>query len=115
MIATSPVRNDINNLGPGSQIEMQQSCTAYQQSSMQWAHINGYGDQNNPMAHHHNNHHGMHHPHSQSAYDQLMGFSGSDEEDCFDQMSDANGDDSVSSEEELNDSRIQKLKKWQKK
>lgn len=99
MIATSPVRNDINNLGPGAHVEIQQSATAYQSSTMSWnLNMNGLGDMNNPM-----DPGRQMHP---SAYDQMMGF-GSDEEDCYDQLSDQ-GDDS-SSVGGLDDTRIQQL------
>lgn len=100
MVASSPMRNDINNLGPGSQIEIQQSATAYQ-NSMNWnlpmGAMNDMGQlgQDGRQLHH-------------SGYDQIMGF-GSDEEECYDQMSDQNGDDSVSSVGGLDDTRIQQL------
>ena len=45
---------------------------------------------------------------SNSGYDHMMGF-GSDEEDCYDQLSDQGGDDSASSVGGLDDSRIQQL------
>lgn len=99
MVASSPVRNDINNLGPGSQVEIQQSATAYQASAMGWSMgMNGLGD----MGGMNDNGRQMH------TYDQMMGF-GSDEEDCFDQLSDQGGDDSVSSVGGLDDTRIQQL------
>lgn len=108
MVATSPVRNDINNLGAPNQVEIQQTSAAYQSSTMPWKtmnefSMNGLGDMNNPMGHSMTSPNGrqMH-----SAYDQMINF-GSDEEDCFDQLSD-NGDDSVSSVG-LDDSRIQQL------
>jgi hypothetical protein len=96
MIASSPQRNDIGNLGPGSQIEMQQSASAYQQSALQWANGGGY-DPSNPMS-------GPPPPHM-SSYEHLMGFSGSDEEDCYDDEPNG-GDDSDSSDD---DTRIQQL------
>lgn len=100
MVATSPIRNDINNLGPGSQIEIQQSATAYQ-NSMNWnLPMNGM----NEMSHLGHDSRQMHH----AGYEQMMGF-GSDEEECYDQMSDQNGDDSVSSVGALDDTRLQQL------
>ncbi|CAF0816578.1 unnamed protein product [Brachionus calyciflorus] len=94
MVATSPMRNDIGNLGPGSQVEIQQSANAYQ-NSLGW-NLHGMGDMGQMGQYNHSN------------YDQMMGF-GSDEEDCFDQMSDQGGDDSVSSVGGLDDTRIQQL------
>jgi hypothetical protein len=118
MIATSPIRNDIGNLAPGSQIEMQQSVSAYhnsmqQQQQQQWnSHhhamngMNASGD-GMGMGYAPNQMGGMpHHGHYQ--YDQMMGFSGSDEEDCFDHMSDQGGDDSNSSDA-IDETRIQQL------
>ena len=94
MIASSPMRNDIGNMQPGQQIEMQSTNQAY--SSMNWKSMdfNPSGDMSHQM----------------SAYDhQLMSGFASDEEDCFDQLSDAGGgDDSVSSVG-LEDSRLQQL------
>ena len=49
----------------------------------------------------------QHQQQQHSNYDQMMGFQ-SDEEDCFDQLSDQGGDDSVSSVG-LDDTRIQQL------
>lgn len=127
MVATSPLRNDINSLGPGAQVEMQPTAQAYlnqtSSSSSSWMSClggeMGASGSGNGTGHHHmmvggsggmsggmpggmGMMSGMSGP-----YDQLgnvMGGSsaagfGSDEEDCFDQMSDqeGGGDDSVSS------------------
>lgn len=101
MIASSPVRNDISNLGPGSQIEMQSTSNAYQASSVQW--MNGNGSSYDPSMHHH--HHLGGSSGGQMNYENtLIGYSGSDEED-FDQLSDPNGDDSSDDD----DTRIQQL------
>jgi len=88
MIASSPMRNDINNLPPGHQIEMQHTSQAY--ASMSWSGHNGDQLGHAGMYEHQIN---------------MSGF-GSDEEDCYDQMSDAdgNGDDSS-----LDDTRLQQL------
>jgi hypothetical protein len=131
LIAGSPLRNDINNLGQGSQIEMQHTTNAYHhhhQSShaLSWKQmtegfsLNGQimTDSMNGGPSGLNNQNGMsmqqlqqqqHQQQQQqhSNYDQMMGFQ-SDEEDCFDQLSDQGGDDSVSSVG-LDDTRIQQL------
>ena len=101
-MASSPVRNDINNLGAPNQVEIQQSAAAYQSSSLAWKtmtefNLNGLGDINGQMCHD---------GRQMQSYDH-MNF-GSDEEDCFDQLSDQGGDDSESSGG-LDDSRIQQL------
>ena len=126
MIATSPVRNDISNLAPGAQIEMHQSATAYQ-NSLQWSAMNMSASQMSAYAidpstqmgmgvayhHHQQQQHSHPHLHSQNSYDQMMGFSGSDEEeDCFDQISDheaGDDNDSTNSSDELTETRIQQL------
>lgn len=99
MIASSPIRNDISNLHGGQQVEMQRTSQAYASMSA-W----GMSDSSGPGT-------GNGMVHNQlSAYDQqlISGFA-SDEEDCFDQLSDTGGgDDSVSSVG-LDDSRIQQL------
>lgn len=112
MIAGSPLRNDINNLGPGSQVEMQHTSNAYlhhhqSNHALSWKQMTeGYNLSSQLMDSNGNptNQNGnlMH-----SNYDQMMGFQ-SDEEDCFDQLSDQGGDDSVSSVG-LDDTRIQQL------
>ena len=95
------MRNDISNLQPGQSIEMQQTNQAY--ASMNWKGMadfdQGGNNPNDPM-----------NPGHMSAYDhQLMSGFASDEEDCFDQLSDTGGaDDSISSIG-LEDSRIQQL------
>jgi hypothetical protein len=101
MVASSPVRNDINNLGAPNQVEIQQSAAAYQSSSLAWKtmtefNLHGMGD--GQM---------MHQQMHSASYDH-MNF-GSDEEDCFDQLSDQGGDDSEESSGGLDDSRIQQL------
>lgn len=98
MIASSPMRNDIGNLHGGQQVEMQHTSQAYASMSA-WAMSDSSGGTGNGMVHN-----------QLSAYDQqLMSGFASDEEDCFDQLSDAaGGDDSVSSVG-LDDTRIQQL------
>ena len=132
MIAGSPLRNDISNLGQGSQVEMQHTSNAYHQhhnhsSAISWKQMTegfslngqilgadqlagGGGGQTSSqmMQHqHHMQHQNMGGGGPAGAYDQMMGFQ-SDEEDCFDQLSDQGGDDSVSSVG-LDDTRIQQL------
>ena len=111
MVASSPVRNDINNLGPGNQVEIQPSASAYQTSAMSWKTMNEYSlNGMNDI----NLTHGMTSPngrqsmqHTNVAYDQMISF-GSDEEDCFDNLSDQGNDDSVSSNG-IDETRIQQL------
>lgn len=143
MVATSPMRNDINSLGPGASIEMQPTTQAYlnqtSSSSSSWMSClgGGGGDMTTGggggTSHHHmmvggsvgmsGSSMGMMGG-SIGSYDQLGGVMGgasgagfgSDEEDCFDQMSDQDGcgDDSVSSSggggpSGLDETRIQQL------
>jgi len=91
MIASSPMRNDISNLQPGQQIEMHHANQAY--ASMSWPGQSGVGGEQL-------SHSGM--------YDHQINMSGfgSDEEDCFDQMSDGDGAGDDSS---LDDTRLQQL------
>ena len=107
MIASSPIRNDISNLQGGSQIEMQQTNQAY--SSMTWKGMVSEFSSGLASAIGNDMHHMHHHNqlNSSSVYDQMIGFA-SDEEDCFDQLSDGQNDDSESSVG-LEDSRIQQL------
>lgn len=103
MVASSPVHNDINNLGAPNQVEIQQSSAAYQSSSLAWKtmtefNLNGLNDINGQM---------MHQQMHAASYDH-MNF-GSDEEDCYDQLSDQGVDDSDDSNGGLDDSRIQQL------
>ena len=112
MVATSPVRNDMNNLGPGSQVEIQSSATAYQSNSMSWKTMNDFGmnglnDMNNSMGHSISSPNSRQMGQPGGPYDQMMGF-GSDEEDCLDNFSDNGGDDSVSSVG-FDETRIQQL------
>jgi hypothetical protein len=132
MVATSPLRNDLSNLGPGSQIEMQQTSNAYQSSGMAWKPMNEYAGMNglngtvgnelsvgSSMASPSSGGAGgsgvggggvgsggrqMH----SNSFDQLINFT-SDEEESFDQMSDQGGDDSTSSVGMDDSSRIQQL------
>ena len=109
MVATSPVRNDINALGSGSQVEMQQTSQAYHHqssnaSALAWKQqLSEFGLADMGSSHHHHHHHPM------ASYEMGDGGFGSDEEDCFDQMSDQGGDDSASSVGGLDDTRIQQL------
>jgi hypothetical protein len=111
MVASSPVRNDMNSLGPGNQVEIQPSASAYQTSAMSWKSINDYSlNGMNDI----NLTHGMTSPngrqsmqHTNVAYDQMISF-GSDEEDCFDNLSDQGNDDSISSNG-IDETRIQQL------
>ena len=110
MVATSPIRNDINNLGAPNQVEIQQSASAYQSSSLAWKtmteyNLNGGAGSSDQMNGGQMMHDAARQMHANS-YDH-MNF-GSDEEDCFDQLSDQAGDDSESSVG-LDDSRIQQL------
>lgn len=103
MVATSPVRNDINNLGPGNQVEIQQASAAYQTSNMPWKTLGDYGSMGGM-----NGGSGSDMGGASGSYDQLMSFA-SDEEDCFDPLSDQGGDDSGDGSVGLEDSRIQQL------
>jgi hypothetical protein len=121
MIATSPLQNDISNLGTQNQVDIQTTSNSYnnthqshinssQQAHVQWMsnstnNPNTYQQQTQLGTHHHNHHHQQQQLQNQyqtnpnmritSSYDQIMSF-GSDEDDCFDNFSD-NGDDSISS------------------
>lgn len=109
MVANSPVRNDMSVLGPGNQVEIQSSATAYQANSLSWKMsefgMNGLNDMNNSIGHSISSPNSRQ-MHSGSGYDQMMNF-GSDEED-LDQFSDQGGDDSVSSVG-FDETRIQQL------
>ena len=135
MVASSPMRNDISGLGPGAQVEMQATAQVYlnqtssssSSSSLSWMSTSAGGGNMEMMMHSHHSMMpmpggGMSMP--GGGYDQLGGMMsgggptghqagfGSDEEDCFDQMSDQDGagDDSVSSSGgHLDDTRIQQL------
>jgi hypothetical protein len=99
----------MSNMGSANQIEMQSASTLYTPNGMPWtkqvtdycthsADINGHVlNQANRMQ----NIGSVVH----QSYEQVMGF-GSDEDDCYDNMSDQNGDDSMSS---VDDTRIQQL------
>ena len=108
MVATSPVRNDINNLGAPNQVEIQQAAAAYQSNSLAWktmTEFNMNGGVAGGGVDMSNGGQMCHDPRQMGAYEH-MNFS--DEEDCFDQLSDQGGDDSESSVG-LDDSRIQQL------
>ena len=114
MIAGSPLRNDINNLGPGSQVEMDHTANAYlhhQSNHLTWKQMSDGYNLNGQLMDNGGTSSGMSNPNQSGQlmppYDQMMGFQ-SDEEDCFDQLSDQGGDDSVSSVG-LDDTRIQQL------
>ena len=104
MVASSPVRNDINNLGPPNQVEIQQSSAAYQTSNMPWKTLSDYNGMNGMNG----NGGGAEMGGASGSYDQLMSFA-SDEEDCFDPLSDQGGDDSGDGSVGLEDARIQQL------
>jgi hypothetical protein len=132
MIAGSPLRNDISNLGQGSQVEMQHTSNAYHQqhhshhhshhsSAISWKQmtegfslngqilgadqLNSSGPTSSQMIQQQQQQ--QQNMSGSAGYDQMMAFQ-SDEEDCFDQLSDQGGDDSVSSVG-LDDTRIQQL------
>jgi hypothetical protein len=91
MVATSPIQNDLSNLSTSNQVEIQTTSNIYQNN---WKNVNEYGLGGGLL-------HNLH----KSPYEDMMNF-GSDEEDCFDNLS--GNDDSVSSVG-MDETRIQQL------
>ena len=94
MVASSPTRNDMSCLGPGSQVDMQSSVAAYQTSSLAWSKAisdfaNGGGVSDMHAGGQAGGMMGGPGGNSSGSYDQLMGasFANSDDEDAFDDMS----------------------------
>jgi hypothetical protein len=112
MIAGSPQMNDINNIGPPSQVEMGQSSSAYQSNPLDWKSMNEYNMNGGNMGMNSSSAPQMHsqsQPGASGSYDQMVSFA-SDEDDYFDPLSDKYADDDSQDSSEIDDStRIQQL------
>lgn len=107
MVATSPMQNDISNLGTANQVDIQ--TTSNIQYHQTWKNLNDFQNNSTDMNNLINNiNSGRSNALANNSYEQLMNFA-SDEDDCFDALSDQANDDSVSSVGGVEDTRIQQL------
>ena len=111
MVATSPVQNDLSNLSTSNQVEIQTSSNIYQNNSLSWKSVNEYNlgsEIGNLMNGRLNNNSNLSLGNlHKNSYDEMMNFA-SDEEDCFDNLSDQGNEDSISSVG-IDETRIQQL------
>ena len=112
MVATSPVQNELSNLSTTNQVEIQTSSNIYQNNNLSWKSANEYNisagtEIGNLMNSRVNNTNLVMSNLHKSPYDEMMNFA-SDEEDCFDNLSEQGNEDSISSIG-MDETRIQQL------
>ena len=112
MVATSPIQNDLSNLSSTNQVEIQTSSNIYQNNNLSWKSEYNIGPEiGNLMKGRLNNNNNslvLTNLHKNAYHDEMMGFA-SDEEDCFDNLSDQGGNEDSLSSVGLDETRIQQL------
>ena len=112
MVATSPIQNDLSNLSSTNQVEIQTSSNIYQNNNLSWKSEYNIGPEignlMNGRLNNNNNSLVLTNLHKNAYHDEMMGFA-SDEEDCFDNLSDQGGNEDSLSSVGLDETRIQQL------